>query len=166
MDAETIIRRLDLKPHPEGGFYRETYRCGEDLAAAALPARYGGRRSVSTAIYYLLTPGNFSAMHRLQSDEVFHFYAGDPLTMLQLHAGGRAETITLGDDITAGQQPQVVVPRGVWQGMFLSDGGSFALLGATVAPGFEFADFELGARADLIGQFPSSAALIERLTAN
>jgi uncharacterized protein len=166
MDAETVIRQLGLKPHPEGGFYRETYRCEEDLAAAGLPGRYGSQRSVSTAIYYMLTPGSCSAMHRLQSDEVFHFYAGDSLTMLQLHADGRAETIILGQDFMAGQRPQVVVPRGVWQGLFLNEGGSFALLGATVAPGFDFADFELAARDDLIRQYPGSAAMIERLTPN
>jgi uncharacterized protein len=164
MDAQTIIRQLDLKPHPEGGFYRETYRCNE--TAAALPARYAGPRSLSTAIYYLLTPDSFSAMHRVQSDEVFHFYAGDPVTILQLHPDGRSETTILGQDIAAGHQPQLLVPHGVWQGLHLNDGGSFALLGATVSPGFDFADFELAARTDLIRQFPSSAHLIERLTVN
>jgi uncharacterized protein len=164
MDAKTIIRQLGLQTHPEGGFYRETYRCKEQIAAAALPARYGKDRSISTAIYYLLTPDSFSAMHRLQSDEVFHFYVGDPVTMVQLHADGRAETIILGQDFAAGHQPQIVVPRDVWQGLFLSDGGSFALLGATVSPGFDFADFELGQHDELIRQYPAQAALIEHLT--
>jgi uncharacterized protein len=164
MDAQTILKQLGLQPHPEGGFYRETYRSQERIAAAALPPRYGKDRNLSTAIYYLLTPGSFSSLHRLQSDEVFHFYAGDPVTMLQLHEDGRAETIVLGQDIRAGQQLQVVVPRGVWQGMLLNDGGAFALLGATVSPGFDFADFELGTRAALVRQYPSCAALIERLT--
>jgi uncharacterized protein len=166
MDAQTIIKQLGLQPHPEGGFYRETYRSQERIAAAALPPRYGEERSLSTAIYYLLTPGGVSSLHRLQSDEVFHFYVGDPLTMLQLHGDGRAETIALGQDILAGQQLQVMVPRGVWQGMFLNDGGAFALLGTTVSPGFDFADFELGTREALLRQYPSCAALIERLTAN
>ena len=164
MDAKTIIRQLGLRPHPEGGFYRETYRSDEDIAAAALPARYGADRSLSTSIYYLLTPDSFSSLHRLQSDELFHFHLGDPVTMLQLHEDGRAETITLGLDLQAGQQLQVVAPRGVWQGMFLNDGGRFALLGTTVAPGFDFADFEVGDRDGLIRQYPSSAELIERLT--
>jgi uncharacterized protein len=164
MNAETLIRQLGLLPHPEGGFYRETYRSPETIAAAALPARYGESRSLSTAIYYLLTPDSFSSLHRLQSDELFHFHLGDPVTMLQLHEDGRGETITLGQDVLAGQQLQVVVPRGVWQGMFLNDGGRFALLGTTVAPGFDFADFEVEARDDLLGQYPSFAALIERLT--
>jgi uncharacterized protein len=164
MNAETIIRQLGLQPHPEGGFYRETYRSGEAIAAAALSPRYGKDRSVSTAIYYLLTPDSFSSLHRLQSDEVFHFHLGDPVTMLRLHDDGRGETIALGQDIMAGQQLQVVAPRGVWQGMFLNDGGRFALLGATVAPGFDFADFEQGTRDALVREYPKYAAMIERLT--
>lgn len=164
MDAQTIIKQLGLEPHPEGGFFHETYRSCEKIAAAALPTRYGEDRSVSTAIYYLLTPDSFSSLHRLRSDEIFHFYAGDPVTMLQLHDDGRGETITLGQDITAGQRVQVVVAKDIWQGMFLNDGGAFALLGTTVAPGFDFADFETGDRGDLIRQYPDWAAMVERLT--
>jgi uncharacterized protein len=164
MDAETIIARLGLQPHPEGGFYRETYRSGETIAAAALPARYGDGRNLSTAIYYLLTPDSFSLVHRLQSDELFHFHLGDPVTMLQLRNDGGAETITLGQNILADERLQVVVPRGVWQGMFLNDGGHFALLGATVSPGFDFADFEMGTRDVLLRRYTSAAALIDRLT--
>ncbi len=163
MDAQTIIRQLGLQLHPEGGFYRETYRSGETIAAAALPPRYGKDRSFSTAVYYLLTPDSFSTLHRLRSDELFHFHLGDPVTMLQLHDDGRGETIILGQDIVAGQQLQVVVPRGAWQGMFLNDGGRFALLSTTVAPGFDFADFEVGSREALILQYPSHRALIDRL---
>jgi uncharacterized protein len=164
MDAQTIIRQLGLQPHPEGGFYRETYRCSEKVVASALPARYGSDRDLATAIFYLLTPGNFSTLHRLKSDEIFHFYLGDAVTMLQLHADGRGETIILGQDIAGGQQLQVVAAKGVWQGMCLNDGGAFALLGTTVAPGFDFADFEVGTREALIRQYPTHAAWIERLT--
>jgi uncharacterized protein len=164
MNSQTIIQQLGLQPHPEGGYYRETYRCDETIAAAGLPLRYGEARNLSTAIYYLLTPDSFSAIHRIKSDEIFHFYAGHPVTLLQLHDNGLAETITLGQDILAGHQPQVVVPKNIWQGMFLNDGGDYALLGTTVAPGFDFNDFDLGTRDDLVHQFPSSAALIERLT--
>jgi uncharacterized protein len=163
-DAETIIARLGLQPHPEGGFYRETYRSSEAIAAAALPPRYGTKRTLSTAIYYLLTPDSFSSLHRLQSDELFHFHLGDAVTMLQLHGDGRGETITLGHDILAGQQLQVVVPGGVWQGMFLTGGGHFALLSTTVSPGFDFADFEVGSREVLAVGYPRYAALIDRLT--
>jgi uncharacterized protein len=164
LDAKAIIRQLGLEPHPEGGFYRETYRSNESIAAAALPPRYGNDRSLCTAIFYLLTPDSFSALHRLQSDEVFHFYLGDPVTMLQLHGDGRGETTVLGQDIMAGQQLQVIVPRGVWQGMCLNDGGRFALLGTTVSPGFDFDDFEVGTRNALKREYPSCADLIERLT--
>jgi uncharacterized protein len=166
MDVEAIIRHLGLQPHPEGGFYRETHQSRETIAAAALPPRYGKDRNLSTAIYYLLTPDSCSTLHRLRSDEVFHFYLGDPITMLQLHGDGRGETIVMGQDIMAGQQLQVVVSEGVWQGMFLNDGGAFALLGTSVSPGFDFEDFEVGTRDALIRQYPACAAWIERLTAN
>ena len=129
MDAEVeqIIERLGLSPHPEGGCYRETYRSNEKIPPSALPGRYVGERCFGTAIYYLLTPGTFSRLHRLASDEIFHFYLGDPATMLQLHPDGEGRQITLGPDLLAGQHVQVVVPRGVWQGTVLSEGGRFAL---------------------------------------
>ncbi len=103
-------------------------------------------------------------LHRLKSDEIFHFYLGDPVTMLRLHPDGHAETITLGQRIDAGERPQVVVPAGVWQGSFINDGARFALMGCTVAPGFDFDDFELGTRAELTRRYPDQAELIERLT--
>jgi predicted cupin superfamily sugar epimerase len=157
--ADEIIAFLRLQPHPkEGGFFRETYRAAEPLACAQ------GERSVSTAIYYLLTPQTFSEMHRLASDEVFHFYAGAPVRMLQLFPDGQAREVVLGSDVLAGQLPQVVVPRGVWQGSLLEPGGDFALLGCTVAPGFDYADYEAGDRAALLAQFPQQRELIERLT--
>src|SRR5262245_48316309 len=147
--AEALIERLKLQPHPkEGGFFRETYRAGESSTATALPARYGAARNHSTAIYYLLTPTTFSALHRLKSDEVFHFYLGDPVRMLQLAPDGSGQTVVLGQDVLAGQQVQTMVPHGVWQGSLLEPGGKFALLGCTVAPGFDYADYEHGARAD------------------
>ena len=166
MDAEVeqIIERLGLSPHPEGGCYRETYRSNEKIPPSALPGRYVGERCFGTAIYYLLTPGTFSRLHRLASDEIFHFYLGDPAIMLQLHPDGEGRQITLGPDLLAGQCVQVVVPRGVWQGTVLSEGGRFALLGTTVAPAFEFDDFELGDRAALSRQYPEYARHIERLT--
>ena len=143
-EAAAIIARLRLEPHPkEGGWFRETYRAAETLAPSALPSRYRARRAVATAIYYLLTPTSFSALHRLASDEVFHFYMGDPAEMLLLHPDESGQVVTLGPDVLQGMHPQVVVPRGVWQGARLRPGGSFALLGTTVAPGFDFAGFEL-----------------------
>src|SRR5207249_287657 len=131
--ADELIRILQLQPHPrEGGYFRETYRSAEAVAAEALPARYGGTRHHGTAIYYLLTPTTFSALHRLASDEIFHFYAGDPMRMLQLFPDGSGATVLLGPDVTRGQNPQVIVPRGVWQGSVLEPGGAYALLGCTV----------------------------------
>ncbi|HEY7676597.1 MAG TPA: cupin domain-containing protein, partial [Candidatus Methylomirabilis sp.] len=142
MTADALKTLLGLRPHPaEGGFFVETYRAGEGVPAEALPARYGGARAFSTAIYYLLTPDTFSAMHRLASDEVFHFYLGDPVEMLHLFPDGSGRAVTLGPDLLAGMRPQVVVPRGVWQGSRLAPGGRLALLGTTVAPGFDLADY-------------------------
>lgn len=163
--AEEIIALLGLEPHPaEGGHYRETWRSPEQVAAEALPARYGAARSVGTAIYYLLTPDTFSHIHRLRSDEVFHFYLGDPVEMLQLPDGEDGAVVEIGPDLTAGQRPQVLVPAGVWQGARLKPGGRFALLGCTVAPGFEFADYEHGQRTALLQSWGDHADLIEALT--
>jgi len=163
--AEELIALLQLQPHPkEGGFFRETYRSADRLAAAHLPGRYGSDRSASTAIYYLLTPTSISPLHRLATDEVFHFYLGSPVRMLHLGPGKEAREIILGPDVAAGHQLQVVAPRGVWQGSVLEPGGSFALLGCTVAPGFEYADYEHGQRAELTVQFPEHAEMIRRLT--
>lgn len=165
MTADELIRQLDLKPHPkEGGFFRETYRADEILPATALGPRYGHARSVSTAIYYLLTPTTFSALHRLDSDEVFHFYLGGPVRMLQLFPDGSGRTLLLGPDVHAGQQLQTVVPRGVWQGSYLEAGSEFALLGCTVAPGFDYADYKSESFAVLVAQYPQFADPIRRLT--
>jgi len=164
MDAEIIIELLGLKPHPEGGYYRETYRSDEKIPRSALPSRYAGDRNAGTAIYYMLTPETFSAMHRIKTDEIFHFYLGDPVTMLQLHPDGRGETITLGGDIEAGHCLQCVVPKNVWQGMCLDQDGKFTLMGTTVAPGFDFDDFEIGNRDELIKKYPEHKKLINRLT--
>ncbi len=162
--ADRIIRALGLKPHPEGGYYRETYRSEETIAASNLPPRYEGPRVYSTAIYFMLTSGNFSCIHRIKSDEIFHFYLGDPVEMLVLNPNGSGYTIKLGPDIGDGMLPQVVVPAGVWQGLVLSEGGSFALLGTTVSPGFDFADFEIGIRKDLVSSYPHYSDIIIRLT--
>jgi len=122
-----ITARLGLQPHPEGGYFAEVYRAEDTFGAEALPARYGGPRAASTAIYYLLTPDTFSALHRIVSDEVFHFYLGDAVEMLQLTPDGAGRVVTLGTDLAAGAQPQVVVPRGVWQGARLKAGGRAAM---------------------------------------
>ncbi|HEX7006350.1 MAG TPA: cupin domain-containing protein [Alphaproteobacteria bacterium] len=166
--AQDVIDRLGLEPHPvEGGYFRETYRAAETVPAAALDSAYAGARAHSTAIYYLLTPDGYSAMHRVRSDEVYHFYLGDPIEMLQLVPGGGGRTVLIGPDILAGMHPQLVVPRGVWQGSRLAAGWrhGFALLGATVAPGFDYADYEHGDRAALVAQWPMFEAQIKARTA-
>jgi predicted cupin superfamily sugar epimerase len=165
LTADRLMAALDLRPLPlEGGFFRETYRAADQLPAAALPARYARAKSAATAIYYLLTPDTFSALHRLATDEIFHFYLGSPVHMLQLLPDGGGRVVVLGPDVLAGQQPQVVVPRGVWQGSCLEPGGEFALLGTTMAPGFDFSDYENGDRVALAGRYPAFADLIGRLT--
>jgi len=163
--AMELLEILELKPLPlEGGYYRETYRSSLVLPASYLSGTYPGCRSAGTAIYYLLTPETFSALHRLRGDEVFHFYLGDPVEMLQLPPDGTGQLLTLGTDLRSGQLPQALAPAGVWQGSRLRPGGQFALLGTTMAPGFDFADFEAGQREVLQRLYPAFADWIERLT--
>jgi len=164
MTVEELKKLFNLSPLPvEGGHFAETYRAPEVVSQAALPARYSGDRAFGTAIYFLLTLDTFSALHRLRSDEVYHFYLGDAVTMLLLHPDGKSGVITLGQDVKAGQRVQVVVPRESWQGSFLQPGGTFALMGTTMAPGFDAADFEIGDRQALIRAYPGQRPLIERL---
>lgn len=162
MNVEGLKRLLGLVPHPEGGWFTQTYKADESFAN--LPERYSGSRSTGTAIYYLLELGTFSEMHRLASDEIFHFYAGDPVEMLQLRPDGSAEVVLIGNDFERGMRPQVVVPKGIWQGSRLVAGGKFALLGCTVSPGFEFADYESGTREELSREYPMHAEMIAELT--
>jgi predicted cupin superfamily sugar epimerase len=167
MTSREIVEWLRLEPLPvEGGYYRETWRADDNVEASALPARYGSARPLGTAIYYLLTddPDSFSALHRLPTDEIYHFYLGDPVQQLLLHADGRHEVVTLGTAIGRGQRLQSVVPRGVWQGARVGPGGSFALLGTTMAPGFAPSDYEGGVRDGLLEAYPAAADLVRALT--
>ncbi len=163
--ADEIMERLGLVPlREEGGYFAETYKSDEVIPKDSLPERYPAERAFGTSIFYLLTPDTFSALHRLTSDEIFHFYLGDAVTMLQLHPDGSSKVVTLGQDIRGGQELQVVVPRGTWQGSFLNEGGEFALLGCTVAPGFEYEDYEGGSREELVERYPEARELIVRLS--
>jgi predicted cupin superfamily sugar epimerase len=165
MTAERIIQLFGMKPLPqEGGFYVETYRATEQIKKAALPVNLSGDRNIATAILYLLSADTFSALHRLKSDEIFHFYLGDPVTMLQLHPDSSTEIATLGNDILNGQKIQVIIPKNTWQGAFVNEGGQFALMGCTVAPGFDPDDYQQANREQLIKQYPSRKDLITRLT--
>ena len=163
--AEKIKSLLNLTPHPEeGGYYVETYRSPHHIPKEVLPEGYEDERLLATAIYYLLTSDTFSAMHRLPTDEIFHFYLGDPVEMLQLLPDGSGKIITLGTDILNGMHPQVTVMKGVWQGSRLLPGGRFALLGTTMSPGFERVDYESGKRDVLIKSYPRFRGLISALT--
>jgi predicted cupin superfamily sugar epimerase len=166
MTAENVKKLLGLEPHPrEGGWFVRTYEAEETLGPEAFEdGRYARKRRTGTAIYYLLEPGTFSEMHRLRSDEVFHFYAGDSVEMLQLLEGGSGERVVIGDDLLRGERPQVVVRRGVWQGSRLVAGGQWALLGCTVSPGFEYEDYETGARDKLCKGWPEFTEEIVALT--
>jgi predicted cupin superfamily sugar epimerase len=160
MNVADLVQRLGLAPHPEGGWFRETYRTTETIAASALPLRFGGERSISTAIHFLLEAGQCSHLHRIRSDEVWHFYAGDPLTVVEIDPNGTLRTTRLGDGLTY----QHMVPAGAWFGATVAEGGRFALVGCTVAPGFDFADFELADRDRLLADHPAHQDWIRRLT--
>jgi predicted cupin superfamily sugar epimerase len=165
LTAQEVIDKLKLVPLTiEGGYFRETYRAPLLIPAAALPKEYTGDRNASTAIYYLLTPETFSAIHIVRSDEAFHFYAGDPVEMLQLWPDGTSRVVIIGSDLAAGHEPQLVVPAGIWQGCRLARGGRWALMGCTVAPGFDYADFELADGAQLTRKHPENMEMIAALT--
>jgi predicted cupin superfamily sugar epimerase len=167
MNPQELIDHLALEPlRVEGGLYRQTFLADETIPANALPPRYQRDKAFSTAIYYMLTnePVNFSAMHVLPTEEIYHFYLGDPVEMLLLYPNGEHEKIVLGHDILGGQHVQFVVPRGVWQGSYVLPGGHFALMGTTMAPGFDFQDYIGGDRAELSTRYPEEMELIEKLT--
>jgi hypothetical protein len=167
LSGEQLIRHLGLEPLPvEGGWFRQTYLAAENIPRDALPARYGDAKPFGTAIYFLLTdePDCFSALHKLPTDEIYHFYLGDPVEMLLLHPDGRSERVVLGPDVMRGQRVQFVAPRDAWQGSRLVAGGKFALLGTTMAPGFTLPDFALGARDALVRAYPGEADMIRALT--
>ena len=159
MTADEIKKLLNLDPHPvEGGYFRRTFTSATNLD---LPR---GSRPQGTAIYYLLESGIFSEMHLLDSDEMFHFYLGDPVEMLQLYPDGSSAIFILGPDLKAGQQVQVLVPAGVWQGMRLIGSGNLALLGCTVVPGFNYADYHNAGFVELATKWPKQAERIRALT--
>jgi predicted cupin superfamily sugar epimerase len=163
MNAAELIEILHLQPHPrEKGFYVETYRSKDLISWDALPGRYEGTRCLSTAIYFMLVDGGFSELHRLKSDEIFHFYLGAPAEMLLLHSNDEGEILRLGNNIQSGEEPQIVVPAGAWQGMRTT--GDYSLFGCTVSPGFEYLDYESGKRDELVQQYPEFRDWILQLT--
>jgi len=162
MTADEVKKTLGLTPHPrEGGWYVRTYEAAEFVA---VNERYDGPRRTGTAIYYLLEPGTFSEMHVLESDEIFHHYMGGAVEMLQLCPDGTSKRVVIGKDLSAGERPQVVVPRGVWQGSRLVQEEGWALLGCTVSPGFEFADYKTAPCEELCAKWPAEREMIAKLT--
>jgi uncharacterized protein len=158
--ARQLIETLGLVPHPERGFYAETYRAAARVSAES----HGSERAASTAIYFLVTDEEpATSLHRLKSDEVFHLYEGGPLEVVQLRADGRVVISRLGLDLAAGERPQVVVPAGTWFGTELVAGASHCLVGCTVAPGFEFADFDLADGPELEARYPQAVDRIRRM---
>ncbi len=158
-----LVEKFQLVPHPEGGFYKEMYRSQEVIDKASLPDRFLGDRHFATAIYFLLEKNNFSAFHRIQSDECWHFYAGQTLHVHVIHLNGEYEKIALGNNINQGETFQAMVPAGSWFASETAPGSDFSFVGCTVAPGFDFADFELAKAEELTAAFPNFAVLIGRL---
>ena len=163
-DAQYWIQQLELTPHPEGGYFRQTYRADWMIERNALPSPFPAPRAVSTAIYFLLDRENFSAFHRIRSDELWHFYAGAPIAIYIIDLQGAHSRILLGSNPEAGEVFQATVKAGCWFASRVQDPEAFALVGCTVAPGFDFEDFELAKRPALIKLFPQHAKLIEQLT--
>jgi uncharacterized protein len=163
LGTQQLIQQYNLQPHPEGGWYKENYKSKEIISADKLPERFGGARAFSTAIYFLLEQGNFSAFHRIKSDECWHFYAGGPLDIFVLKQDGNLDIISLGSDIANGQLFQYVVPANCWFASRPAAKSKFSFVGCTVAPGFDFADFEMADAASLVKVFPQHETIIKTL---
>ena len=163
-EISKIVKKLSLIPHPEGGFYRETYRSKELIPKNTLNNTFSGDRNYCTSIYFLLTSDNFSAFHRIKQDEVWHFYAGSPLHIHVIDTNGKYIRYTIGSDIENGKEPQLTVPGGCWFASSVKEKNSFSFVGCTVAPGFDFDDFELADRDKLINDYPEHHKIITQLT--
>ena len=162
--AKEIIEKLDLQSHPEGGYFKEVYRSPDEIKEEGLPERYKSKRAVATSIYYLLEGKQFSAFHKLNSDETWHFYLGSPVILHLISEDGEYSEITLGSNLSIGEVFQFTIPHGTWFAAEVKDKSSFSLAGCIVSPGFDFEDFEMGKRNNLIEQFPEQSEVINRLT--
>ena len=161
--VNTLIQRYDLEPHPEGGWFKQTYKSNEQIAADALPERFSASRAFSTAIYFLLEKGNFSAFHRIKSDECWHFYAGDPLLIFIIEQNGELKVISLGSDHEKGQSLQYIVPANCWFASRPAPESEYCFVGCTVSPGFEFEDFELADATELAVMYSQHKSIIIEL---
>lgn len=163
LQIDQLIKHYKLQPHPEGGWYSQSYKSHEHIAADALPGRFKGERVFSTAIYFLLEKGNFSAFHRIKSDECWHFYAGDSLLIFIIHQSGELNIISLGNDLEKGQAFQHVVPANCWFASRPAPGSEYCFVGCTVSPGFEFEDFEMADANGLANTYPQHESIIKEL---
>lgn len=163
-EADYWIEKLGLYDHPEGGYFKETYRSSQKIPQHDLPEDYQGDRNFSTAIYFLLKEEKFSAFHRLKSDEIWHYHAGDPLEIFVINQDGSLEKFYLGPNLDAGEEPQVIIYRNRWFGARVSNPRGYTLMSCTMTPGFEFTDFEIAEQEALINEYPHHKELIKRLT--
>jgi uncharacterized protein len=164
LSASYWVEKLNLLPHPEGGYFKQTYESNENIAAKNLPTRFGGDRSFSTAIYFLIEGNNFSAFHKIKSDEVWHFYYGQPLEVYYIDYLKELVIIKLGQNPENGEVMQAVVPAGSWFGSKMANNETYCLVGCTVSPGFNFADFQMADRAVLLAEYPRFESIIKQLT--
>jgi hypothetical protein len=161
---DKIIEKLDLKPHPEGGYFKETYRSQGEINEDSLDPEYSGRRHYSTCIYFLLTSDNFSALHRIKQDEIWHFYDGSPIRLHMISEAGNYTAHVIGRDLAKEEVPQFIVPGGSWFAAEVINSNTYSLVGCTVSPGFSFGDFELKTRKELVALFPDKEKIISELT--
>ncbi len=162
--AQFYIDKLNLKLHPEGGYYKEVYRSSEIIEGGHLPDRYTKKRNFSTSIYFLLEGNQVSKFHRLKSDEIWHFYDGSPIKIFMIAPDGNLQEKVLGKNLESGELPQLVIERGNWFGAKVTAKKSFSLIGCTVSPGFDYNDFELAEREKLLREFPEYKKIINELT--
>jgi uncharacterized protein len=162
--AKEIIKVLGLQPHPEGGYFKETYRSEGLIENECLPSYFNGARNYSTCIYFLLTSDSFSAFHRIKQDEIWHFYQGSPIVLYLISDKGNYSEVSIGNELSKGQIPQYVVPGGYWFAAKVANQNSYSLVGCTVSPGFDFTDFELPTRKQLCDLFPEHKSIIAEMT--
>lgn len=161
---EELIKKLELQPHPEGGYFKETYRSSGEINNESLGIEYKGKRNYSTCIYFLMTTESFSAFHRINQDEIWHFYEGSPIRLHIISEEGNHTTHIIGRDFSKGEVPQLVVPGQHWFAAEVIKDDSYSLIGCTVAPEFDFSDFELPTRKELVNKFPKHKEVILQLT--
>jgi predicted cupin superfamily sugar epimerase len=162
--VENIIKELELQPHPEGGYFKETYRSIGVIEQGSLGQNFNGDRNYATCIYFLLTSDTFSAFHRIQQDEIWHFYQGSAIHLHTISESGEHQEFLIGKDFSAGQRPQLIVPGNHWFAAAVIEKNAYALVGCTVSPGFDFGDFELADRKEMVQAFPQHKKLIMRFT--